>query len=214
MALTDKLSNIAVAIREKTGSSASLTLAQMPAAIRSIETGGTSDNKIADYISGNIAVVSAADLSGITRLREYAFYKTNVQSIGMPSTLKTIGTYAFCQSNLQTVAIPSSVTSIESWAFAHCDGLQSVYINEGLTTIPSYCFFDSSNLKTISIPKSVTTIKDHAFVSTQLQNIYYAGTPEEWAAINIDSDNDGYLYGLGGTLESPGMWAPTIHYNS
>ena len=41
MALTDKLSNIAQAIRNKTGSPGSLTLDQMPTAIESIQTAGT-----------------------------------------------------------------------------------------------------------------------------------------------------------------------------
>lgn len=48
MALTDKLVAIADAIREKDGSTGTMTLAEMPGRIAAIETGGSSQTGVVD----------------------------------------------------------------------------------------------------------------------------------------------------------------------
>ena len=59
MALTDKLSAIGNAIREKTGGTAKLTLDQMPSAIASISGGGGTTNYYDAYVyTGRVSTIS------------------------------------------------------------------------------------------------------------------------------------------------------------
>ena len=61
--------------------------------------------------------------------------------------------------------IQESVTSIEPFAFYDCISLTSVNIPEGVTTIGSYAFDGCSSLTSITIPESVTSINDYTFQS-------------------------------------------------
>lgn len=58
MALTDKLTAIADAIRAKTGGTAALTLDQMPAEIAGIRTGGDGSPRVVDHVVNIAALVS------------------------------------------------------------------------------------------------------------------------------------------------------------
>ena len=73
MALTDKLTAIGAAIREKTGSTDLLRLDEMPGAIAAIETGGGVVDDIAlSLINGTITEIKIPD--SITVLPGYTFY--------------------------------------------------------------------------------------------------------------------------------------------
>jgi uncharacterized repeat protein (TIGR02543 family) len=58
-----------------------------------------------------------------------------------------------------------------------------------VTTVGSYAFSQCTNLTSVMIPKSVTSIRDYAFEQTSLQDVYYAGRANDWAAINIETYN-------------------------
>jgi hypothetical protein len=216
MALTNKLNAIGDAIRNKTGSTAKLTLDQMPTAINSITTGSGSSGGIdfATYMNGKITTVTAEDLKGVTKIRERAFADSELSSITFPSTVTTFSDYAFSNTKLSSVTLPSGLKFIGRGSFQHCDSLNSIKIPKGVTYLPDYTFYDCSILQTIYIPKAVTSINYRTLSSTQLQDIYYEGSAEDWAAIEISTSNNEALYGLGGTLDSPGMFAPTFHYNT
>lgn len=169
MALTDKLGNIADAIRDKTGSTDSLTLDAMPEAIRSIETGGSSPTLATSIVDRTVTAITAEDLAGITKIGDHAFYKC---------------TY------LTTVALGNNISSIDDYAFGGCTKLKTVTLSEGLTTIDLGAFSNCARLQSISIPSTVTLIQSMAFNScSALANIYYAGTEEQWAAISKGDSN-------------------------
>lgn len=69
MALTDKLTSIANAIREKTGNSDLLTLDEMASAISNIETGGSggsaSSIRTGSFITGENTLEVSVDIGGI-----------------------------------------------------------------------------------------------------------------------------------------------------
>ena len=74
--------------------------------------------KILVRYTGEKTVIEASDLSGITDIYRPAFFKTNITSVTLPSSVKNIGEKAFeiCKS-LSTVYIPSSVERIAGYAF-------------------------------------------------------------------------------------------------
>lgn len=74
--------------------------------------------KILVRYTGEKTVIEASDLSGITDIYRPAFCKTNITSVTLPSSVKSIGLNAFgnCK-NLSTVYIPSSVERIAGYAF-------------------------------------------------------------------------------------------------
>ena len=71
--------------------------------------------------------------------------------------------YSSWYSNIKTVIIEDGVTSIVEWAFFECSGLTSVTIPNSVTNIGSGAFSGCSGLTSIIIPNSVTSIGGNAF---------------------------------------------------
>ena len=72
--------------------------------------------------------------------------KTNLESVSLPSTLKTIGDGAFAECcNLSNVTLPDGLTSIGVGAFAKCSGL-NIIIPDSVTTITDDIFGNTVNV--------------------------------------------------------------------
>ena len=70
---------------------------------------------------------------------------------------------AFNRCKLNTVIINEGVTSIGQYAFYKCTGLTSVTIPFSVTTIGESAFYKCTGLTSVTIPFSVTTIGQYAF---------------------------------------------------
>ena len=99
---------------------------------------------------------------GVTKLHDYAMSLSEVDSIILPSTLKSIGKYAV-QSNVTELILPDSLTEIGDFAFASLGELSSVDIPEGVKKIGFSAFHDCYSLTSITIPASVLDISATAF---------------------------------------------------
>ena len=77
---------------------------------------------------------------------------SNLQSLTLPSSLKTIGSSAFngC-GKWQNIKLPSSLTTIGTSAFNGCSSLKDLILPSSLTTIGSNAFNNCSNLRTLDI---------------------------------------------------------------
>jgi hypothetical protein len=76
-----------------------------------------------------------------------------------------------------------------------------VVIGDSVTSIGKNAFFECDKLTSVVIPDSVTSIGNNAFCcSPNITDIYYTGSAEEWAKINL-ANNNAYLTNA------------TIHYN-
>ena len=96
---------------------------------------------------------------------------TNLTSINIPSTIKTIGERAFNNTGLTQITIPNTVTTIEASAFRNNKELTTVTLPSGLTTLSEYIFYNCPKLKNITIPSKVTSIGDLAFAMTGITEL-------------------------------------------
>ncbi len=64
---------------------------------------------------------------------------------------------------IKTVVIGNGVTSIGGYAFSYCSGLTSIEIPSNVTSIGTRAFFGCSGLTSIEIPSNVTSIGQSAF---------------------------------------------------
>ena len=97
------------------------------------------------------------------------------------------------QSLTGSYAIKEGTLTIAVCAFDYCSSLTSVSIPDSVTHIQVLAFSDCSALTSLTIPKSVTFIGNLAFQRTALTDIYYAGTEEDFASIDIIIGNDPLL---------------------
>ena len=120
---------------------------------------------------------------GILELCDYAFYKTNLASITLPSTLKTIGSYSFAYNCFDIISIPENVTTIEKYSFGYCYSLKEVEYNAiaaetGITSLLNSVFSNCSNIKVINIGTKVTKIPVGLFSQTGVEIVNILGESE------------------------------------
>ncbi len=138
----------------------------------------------------------------VTRIREYAFKDSkiesvkiasneigygafsgcNMTSVSMSNAVTKIGNLAFNNcGHLTSVTLPESITEIGELTFNRCHRLTSVTLPESITEIPYATFGYCNELQSITIPESVTKIGKKAFEDcTSLQTITI---PESVSAI-------------------------------
>ena len=153
MALTDKLTAIANAIREKTGKTEKLSLDEMPTAIESIQSGDSSGtDTLVDYILGKPTRVASDEVTslGVAKLQgkqikeinlpnlttipeSYLIYDTGVASLDFPKLVNMKSNSIASNSILVTINLP---------VFVGKDGYQSGFGCRG-----------SEQLKNVNIPK-------------------------------------------------------------
>ena len=112
--------------------------------------------------------------------------------------LETIGQGAFelCTS-LESISLPSEVKTIGTYAFNACYALKYADLSQciKLTTLPLAAFNDNKSLEVVNLPASLTTVNNSAFSNcTKLQNISVAAvTPPTVANANaftgVDTEN-------------------------
>ena len=85
--------------------------------------------------------------------------------------------------------VPDGVTTIGSRAFAWAtDAMTGVQLPNSVTTIDFRAFYECGGLTSFVIPSSVTSIGSYAFAyCTKLTEVTFAGTVEQWNAIELNS---------------------------
>lgn len=165
MALIDKLTAIADAIREKTGKKEALTLDEMVREITEISTGDTS---IEDgLITGALTEYSN---DRVTSVGVYAFtFNGKIKSVKFPlATNIELGAFYACR-NLTKVDLPI-VTQAGDYAFFQCSSLTNIDL-PALEIFNTYAFSDCLKLKTVCLrneTKIVTLVAVNIFSSTPI----------------------------------------------
>ena len=92
----------------------------------------------------------------------------------------SIGYGAFAFAKIESMVIPSNVKTIGEFAFAH-SALKQVVIESGVKNIGAKAFYMSENLQTVSVADSVQSIGRNAFEGTK----YYADKENENGIVYI-----------------------------
>ena len=152
-----------------------------------------SSTTVAPWDSYKDEIKSISIYEGVTSIGNDTFVGCeNLTYVYIPNTVTKIGNTAFrdCTS-LASISIPNSVTNIGYYAFYGCTALTSLTITEGVTTIGNHAFRKCSGLTTVIIPDTVTNIAANAFYDcSALENVYYAGTQEQWDAVTVGAGNE------------------------
>ena len=139
----------------------------------------------------------------------------SLESIVFPSTLKSLGTNVFANTiALKTLGIAKNNDYFSSSENVLFDAQKTRIIRyapekteteytipETVTTIDKGAFFAASNIEKLTITKSLESIGDEAFSNTEIKDIYYYGSEEEYSEIKVGKNNQA-------------LSAATVHYNA
>ena len=109
----------------------------------------------------------------VTQIGERAFYnRSSFKSVDMSkaTNLIAIGKEAFSKTNLTSVTLPNTVKTLGNGVFYNCSCLSSVTLSNAFTSIPANTFCLCKKLTQITIPASVTSIGAEAFASCETLN--------------------------------------------
>lgn len=160
------LTNIADAIREKTGDTEPIQVGNFADKIGEIETGG--ELPLSYILQTYDEAGEQCDVVGIEKLGNYAFYKnTSLISVDISNTTTALGTYCFygCK-NLHTINLPETITEIGYDCF-YQSGIQLTQLPRNIVTIGSSAFYGCQGLTLTNLPENLTEVPEQAF--------YYSG---------------------------------------
>lgn len=187
---------------------ASITSVYIPSSVKLIDE---------DAFAGCVVLKSVTLSQGLEYISSSAFYACrSLKEIKIPESVISIGDKAFFGCSSLTEVAVEGIPSLYGGCFKNCSALKSFKMGEGkgytytvasdvFSGCPalevavfaegaegfgSWCFYGTSSLREIYIPKTVAGIDSSAFSSSGVKYVYYAGSEEEWKAINIGSSND------------------------
>lgn len=130
---------------------------------------------------------------GITYVGRACFYRcANLTDVTVPNSVTKFGASVFMGcNNLESFVFPQKLKEVRASMFENCSKLNNIVIPSGVESIGYSAFRNCVGLTNITIPASITTIDSYAFSSCEsLQDVYYAGTEQQWDIISIDIFND------------------------
>ena len=143
---------------------------------------------VGDYAFNGCSQLQNIALTNVAHIGDWAFQNCSaLQEISLDK-ITSIGTYAFTDCvSIKEITLPSSLQEMGDGAFYGCGGLERVTIEEGLKTIGSSVFNGCTSLEIVTIPESVTYIDAYAFGDCPITDVYYNGSAEQWAKIEINN---------------------------
>ena len=128
-----------------------------------VNIGGEEKSKLAQIVDGTLTEVTANDLKGITKIRERAFYYSNIKSIEIPNTVTTLPKFVFSYSSLERIIIPDSVTYSSDYAFSSMEKLKSIELPDSITFMGSSSFYSNGGIESVKLPNKMTHMGEYFF---------------------------------------------------
>lgn len=148
-------------------------------------------------ISGNIEIPQTYNGKPVVVIQNSAFKDcSNVTSVLIPSSIKSIGINAFenC-SNITETTIPEGVTLIGNNTFLGCEKLASVTLPTSLENIGANAFAGCTSLTSIVLPKNIQEIGANAFANcTKLATIEVFGDTPATLKTGVFPSNVSKIY--------------------
>ena len=218
-ALQTVFTDIADAIREKTGKADKITPANMASEIEGISVGGGDGDSVADaIIDGSVTAIN----SDAESVQTYAFYRRKKLVSANVNKAETIGNSVFYECTALTSVNIDSARYIETKAFYGCSALTSIYapyatkvtdsafsqckgllsaVIYGSTGLFSSAFYYCENLKKIEMIFA-SNIKSYAFGECKaLVSVVLRGYSNTCSLENINAfintpvaNGTGYIY--------------------
>lgn len=106
------------------------------------------------------------------------------------------------------LVIPNDVTQISTSTFADCSYITSITIPSSVTSIDRSAFAECIGVTTVVLPNSIVYIGESAFYDCNaIEQIYYLGTAEEYAALtNVPSCGTVYYYSETNPIDAGNYW--------
>ncbi len=109
-------------------------------------------------------------VSGIDLLITYTgLYNDSVTSLTLPEDREgrdyEIYNYAFYKSNLESITLPDAVVGISDYAFAYCRKLTSATFTDNMVSIGNNAFYDCAQLANLIMGNGIESIGEAAFKS-------------------------------------------------
>jgi hypothetical protein len=111
----------------------------------------------------NLVIPGELNNRTVTVIGKGAFTYSDISSVTLPGSVKTIEGQSLWYSKINSIDIPQGVTKIGDQAFSSCASLVSVTIPPGLTEIGNFAFMDCKSLTTVTIPPGTVKIGYGAF---------------------------------------------------
>ena len=112
------------------------------------------------------------------------------------SNLEKIDPWVFSESNLTSVTVPGTVKTVGHAAFACNSMLEEITFEEGVTSISGEVLYGSNHVKTINLPASLEELGQlnpcvlSGGYASEFPTINYAGTMAQWADLFRDWADD------------------------
>ncbi len=132
----------------------------------------------------------------VASIGEYAFSSCeDLKTLTLGKALVSIDAFAFenCKS-LVSLTVPENVQTLGVSAFAYCSSLKEVVFSEGLLDIGSSCFAGCKKLARVIFPGSLQSIGQDVWLGTAITEVYYLGTPEQYAVLDKGFPNESKIY--------------------
>ncbi len=115
--------------------------------------------------STELTVPVEIDGKVVNKIGDYGFSECKtINSITIPSNIKSIGKYAFNKcTGLVNATIPTTVDSVGDYAFYYCTGLVNVTISEGVESIGEGAFYNCTSLVEAVVPDTAVKVGSYAF---------------------------------------------------
>jgi len=129
------------------------------------------------FYPNRATLTSATVCEGVENIGNYCFgVTTNMKTVVLPDTLKTIGVNSFRESGITSITIPENVTTIGNSAFRTCKSLAGdIIIPDSMEVIDHYAFRDCSGIKgTVDVGDGTKFIGTMAFGAAATNGMKYA----------------------------------------
>lgn len=113
----------------------------------------------------------------------------SLTSVTLNDGLLEIGDGAFSSCDkLTELEIPDSVQSFGNAVFMSCKSLTYVKLPAGFKTVKRQLLQGCPELKVVVFPSSVVELEHRVFKDSPNAVVYYEGTAEQWAKVNVSAD--------------------------